>query len=158
MSVRPSVRSLATRWLMRIACVGAVGLAAVWAFIPLDEPVIDTMPPPVARKNASDRQPLDMAAFSAPIWYTPPPPVEPEPVVVEGPRRLPPFDLELIAIIETNGLSEAVFYDPGQDTLIQVAIGQRLGDGRVVDAIDTEGVQIREPNGVRTVALEQGGP
>ena len=158
MSVQTSVRSIAARWLMPIACVAAVGLAAVWAFEPLDEPVIDTSPPPAAHQDASDRQPLDVAAFSAPIWYTPPPPVEPEPVIVEQPRRLPPFDLELIAIVETGGLSEAVFYDPGQDTLIQVAIGQRLGDGRVVDAIDTEGVQIREPNGVRTVALERGGP
>ncbi|HHH27430.1 MAG TPA: hypothetical protein ENK57_03640 [Polyangiaceae bacterium] len=142
---------------MSAACVGAVGLAAIWAFEPLDEPVIDTTPP-VTRQDASERRPLDVAAFSAPIWYTPPPPVEPKPVIVEQPRRLPPFNLELIAIVEAGGSSEAVFYDPGQDTLIQVAIGQRLGDGRVVDAIDTEGVQIREPNGVRTVALEQGGP
>jgi hypothetical protein len=139
-----------------IGCLLAAGLCAAWAFAPLDEPAIDTAPAAPAPTAAADPRPLDLAAFSAPIWYVPPPPPEPPPAA--EPRHLPPFGLELVAIVASDGRSEAVFYDPRADTLIHLHVGQTLADGRVVDAITTDAVRIREDAGVRTVALERPEP
>lgn len=152
----PSSRSPATRRLGWVASLLAIGGCAVWAFLPPRDQEIITTQPRLAESATATREPFDLAAFSAPIWYVPPPPpaLAPEP----EPRRLPPFDLELIAIVEADGASEAVFYDPRADVLVHVSVGQTLGDGRVVDAIGSNGVRIRENTGIRTVALEGPAP
>jgi len=137
-------------------CLGAIALCALWAFVPLRTDPIDSTVSTNESESAQPREPFDLAAFSAPIWYVAPPPPAPE--AAPAPRPLPPFDLELIAIIELDGASQAVFYDPRADALVHVSVGQSLAEGRVVDAINADGVQIRDASGLRTVALERGAP
>lgn len=154
--MKTSPSPVRSRWPGAAACLLAAALCTAWAFMPLARPAIDASPPVHAQHAERGAEPLDLAAFSAPIWYVAPPPPAPEPA--PAPRRLGPFDLELVAIVDAGGRTEAVFYDPQRDALVQVAVGQALGEGRVVDAIDGDGVTIREDAGTRTVALERGRP
>jgi len=143
-------------WLSPAACFAAIALCALWAFAPQRKQSIDATVPTASADPTTENDSFDLAAFSAPIWYVTPPPPTPEPA--PEPPHLPPFDLELIAIIEADGMSEAVFYDPRADALVHVSVGRSLAEGRVVDAIHADGVRIREPSGLRTVALERGSP
>lgn len=134
----------------------AASLCATWALFPLPTSLEEQdRSPATLAPTAEAPSPLDLAAFSAPIWYAPPP----EPVV-QAPRPEPPpppFDWQLIAIVTDQGRLGAVFYDRSQDALVQVFTGESVGRDRIVAAIEPAAVSIHDHGHVRTIALD-GGP
>lgn len=135
--------------------VAAVSVCAVWAFLPLPSPVEEGPQVRVSPSIADETAPLDLAAFSTPIWYA----ARLETVVEEPkPAPLPPFDLQLIAIVDVQGRLGAIFYDPTLDALVQVEPGQVIGQGRVVSAVEAASVLIDDHGRTRYIALDGGRP
>ncbi len=143
------------RWIVSLLVIGS---GAIWAFWPMENRQVPVV---LASRPVSDtpiQLTFDQAAFSTPIWYTPPPEPEPETVIVETPRIVPPFELELIAIIDMAGQPTAVFYDPVRDVIIEVAPGESLSADRSVESIEGVTVVVRETTGLRTIELARGEP
>lgn len=135
--------------------VAAISLSTVWALLPLPKPAEESVQVRVSPQTTDETAPLDLAAFSAPIWYAPPV----EAVVEEAkPEPPPPFDLQLIAIVDIQGRLGAIFYDPALDALVQVEPGQAIGQGRVVSAVEAASVLIDDHGRSRTIALDGGRP
>jgi hypothetical protein len=161
--VRGRAPARSARWRRRLriaACLGAVALAAWWAFAPLEAPDLT-----VPELNEADAAPgavrlasLDLEAFRAPLWVAPPAPPEPEPAPAPPPPP-PPLRMQLLAVVGGPGAYSAVLYDPDADRLVVVAAGESLAEGRVVEGVTASGVSIRDDQGVRTLALreERGG-
>lgn len=143
---------------MAAACVA-------WAFWPLRAAVLPSSLKPLAPSSAMTPRkanPLELAAFRAPLWVAPPPP--PAPPTPSAPP--PPLKLQLIAIIAgpNDGSSSdldrtraALLYDPDQDKLITVHQGETL-NGRTIERITENDVRIRDGAGARTLALRADGP
>ncbi|HRQ73812.1 MAG TPA: hypothetical protein PLU35_12360 [Phycisphaerales bacterium] len=127
---------------------------ALWAFAPLASPPLPRPPSvPAAGRHAGALPALDLAAFHAPLWVTPPAPPPPEP----PPAPLPPLRLQLLAVLHERGGLAAVLYDPDADRLLIVAEGQELAQGRTVERVTASDVRIRDAAGTRTLALEPRG-
>lgn len=127
---------------------------ALWAFAPLAPPSLPgpfAVPGPEARGVAQAA--LDLAAFHAPLWVTPPAPPPPEP----PPPPLPPLRFQLLAVLHEHGVHTAVLYDPDSDRILVVAEGEELARGRTVERVTTSDVRIRDASGTRTLALEPAG-
>lgn len=146
-----------TQLLLRmLVSVAAISLCAIWAMLPLSKPAEEDVQLRASPSMTDETAALDLAAFSAPIWYAP----QPEPVA-EAPKPEPPpppFDLQLIAIVDVQGRLGAVFYDPSLDALVQVEPGQAIGQGRVVSAVEAASVLIDDHGRTRSIALDGGRP
>ncbi|MCW5775666.1 MAG: hypothetical protein KIS87_04370 [Phycisphaeraceae bacterium] len=129
-------------------------IVGLWAFAPLPFPALpEPLPTPAADERGDPRPALDLAAFHAPLWVTPPPPPPPEPT----PAPPTPLRFQLLAVLQERGGLAAVLYDPDADRLLVVAEGQELAQGRTVERVTTSDVRIRDAAGARTLALEQSG-
>ncbi len=149
-------RQSAVRWTVSPLVIGA---CAVWALWPLDgESVPNFTTSTTTSTDEVDSIALDQSAFAAPIWYAPPPEPEPNAEIAKKPRIVPPFELELIAIVHMQGQPTAVFYDPARDAILEVAPGESLSADRSVESIEGITVVVRETTGLRTVKLVQGEP
>ncbi|MDP1661044.1 MAG: hypothetical protein Q8L55_03935 [Phycisphaerales bacterium] len=147
-------RRCAQRWVW----VAAAALPLlVWALWPIGERDLPSgpAPAPVARAGASQRLPLQIAAFDAPIWTLDPPLPAPS-------TPPPPLRLQLVGMVRdsgagTGGVLKAVIYDPDADGLVVVAEGARVGP-RTVTRIDATGVTLTDATGTRRLLMEQGIP
>src|SRR3954462_6437056 len=92
------------------------GVAAAWALWPLSTPrgvsatdAIRVIEPPAMTLAA-----LDADAFRAPIWVAASaPPAPPAP-----PPPLPALRLQLLAVVQEEGVYRAVLYDPDADKVL----------------------------------------
>lgn len=124
--------------------------AAIWAFWPLTlQPreslaLLDT-PAPQQQESAK----FDLSAFRTPLWISPPPPPPPAP----PPPTPPPLKLQLLAILPTiEGAPNALVFDPDQDAIITLSVGDSVGPG-VVQSITSISISIRDSFGSRTLEL-----
>ncbi len=129
---------------------------ALWAFAPLAAPPLpEPFAAPALEERGVAQAALDLAAFHAPLWVTPPAPPPPEP----PPPPLPPLRFQLLAVLHEHGVHTAVLYDPDSDRILIVAEGEELAQGRTVERVTAANVRIRDASGTRTLALEPaGGP
>ncbi len=151
--------------------VGVTTMVAVWACWPLGSADIATPAPPQAvASNTNDRpSPLDLAAFSAPIWDPPPPP---PPKVAQAPPPPPPplpppLKLQLLGIVRDDaGASPgalpapryiAAIYDEAADKLLMLKDGDRVGALQIT-RVTPDAVELADGAGPRRLALRQPGP
>lgn len=153
---RRSAHAMTRLSLRGLVSVAAISVCTVWALLPLPKAVEESVQIPVSPQTTGETAPLDLAAFSSPIWYAPPA----EAVVEQAKPELPPppFDLQLIAIVDVAGRLGAIFYDPALDALVQVEPGQAIGQGRVVSAVEAASVLIDDHGRSRTIALDGARP
>ncbi len=131
--------------------VAAVALAMWWAAAPLDpQRVAEIEPRAYEVPPRAVIAPLDLAAFSAPLWLAPPAPPE-SPTVA----ALPPLRLQLIAVVRTDDGLRAVLFDPDANRLYSLAEGESLRDGSVETVTET-GMTFHDPSGTRTLSLRGG--
>ena len=100
--------------------------------------------------------PLDLAAFNAPLWVDPPRPVIAK---ADAPAPLPPLRLQLVAILNAPAPSGtvaaaplAILYDQDADKLVTVATGDVVG-GRTITAVDPGGVTVQLGGGPQRLDL-----
>ncbi|MCC6678246.1 MAG: hypothetical protein IT436_13985 [Phycisphaerales bacterium] len=159
----------------RIATQAGVALTLLavgwWALRPLERPDLSlpSSPPPSPRPSESPGQPdgpstlvaLDDAAFRIPLWFTPPPVPPSDPIADTKPAPLPPFKLQLLAILRQGDPSgagpagqqfKALLYDPDTDKIVEAAAGQSIGERTVVGITERE-MTLKERAGIRTLSL-----
>ncbi len=151
------------------ASAAAVGLTAAWALWPLepsgpDTPPSTAAPAPLGSSGGPPSQaiaPLDLEAFSTPLWTAPPPPTEAtvaDAGASPAPAPPPPLAARLLAIITgPDGVRRATLYDPAADRVLDVAAGERIA-GATVDAVAIDSVTVTDAAGSRTVLLRPDEP
>lgn len=148
MATDPVARS--RRATMRVAVSGStlVVAAAVWALWPVGNAPITTgvgnsnptTPSTPSHAVDASQNPLDLAAFDAPLWIHPPAPVVAK-VEAPTPPPPPPLKAQLLAITSEGEGHHAIFYDEAKDALVTVGAGDDLL-GRRVTTVDADGVTI----------------
>lgn len=152
--------------LARAAAALSVLAAGWWAMRPLEQP--DLSLPAVPDAPGTDLSPvgepamlaaLDDSAFHVPLWFSPPPPPPSSaPSVESQPAPLPPFKLQLLAIVREPGAAgandrfKALLYDPDTDKILEAAAGQSIGERTVVGITERE-ITLSDRAGTRTLSL-----
>ncbi|MGD9691164.1 MAG: hypothetical protein AB7K52_15895 [Phycisphaerales bacterium] len=141
----------------------------IWSLWPLGNTDVPLPSPPEVRPRslaAAALRPLDLAAFSAPVWDAPPPP--PPPVIAQKPTPAPPppppLKLQLLGIVREESLGPdgapvylAAIYDETTDKLLMLRAGDTIGAsgaGRIA-RVHADAVELTDPSGPRRLALRQ---
>ena len=137
-----------------LAIPGGLVITTAWAIWPLQTASFSAPAVPVDSAEGAKAATADddVSAFRAPLWVAPPPPPAP-PSVAPPP---PPLKLQLLAVIREGDRYKAMLYDPDADRIVVASEGERLGE-RTVESVSAAGVQIRDGNGLRTLALRRAG-
>lgn len=147
-------------WMLAMS---ALGLAAAWAFWPLQERLsksemsAESPTPDADALPFVASAPFDLDAFRVPIWVTPPPPPPPPPIAQATPPQ-PPLKLQLLAISRDAGapgepaVLRATLYDPETDRLLIVAHGDTIGTRRV-ESLTEQAVALAGPDGQHKLSL-----
>ncbi|MEQ8764772.1 MAG: hypothetical protein RL885_12650 [Planctomycetota bacterium] len=155
----------AKRHSLTIAGLAAVALAACVAWALSARPAEETSTPSAVFTEASfaetqpaaEREALDAEAFEVELWNPPPPEEEDatanESVDPTSHDREIPISLELIAITEGEETVAAV-YDPKEDTLHLVRIGDTLQRFRV-QAITANSLRLHDGRRIRDLKMER---
>ena len=140
-----------------LACGGVTLAGIVWAVWPMGTPRIDA--PTLQVANAAPAEvplpPLDVKAFSTPVWTIAAAPPSPAPPPSPPPPP-PPLKLQLIGIIKEEAIYKAVLYDPDTNKLWVVASGQNAA-GHKIDRVAPDAITIKDGPLVRMLALKSGG-
>jgi hypothetical protein len=133
-----------------------ITVAALWALWPMGTPAVHV--PVAAETPAPEWEPgeLRIAAFSAPLWVAPPAPLPPPTPERRAPPP-PPLKIQLLAVVNKDGVYEAILFDPDADRLYTLREGESLGE-RTVERVSPAGVDLRELSGLRTLALQERKP
>ena len=136
-----------------VILAAALAGAAWWALVPIAAPK-SAAEAPLARADheAAAVAALDTEAFRAPLWVAPPAP----PAAPAQAAAAPPLKLQLLAVVQEEGVYKAMLYDPDTDKLLVVGEGEQVG-GRRVEKVTAAGVQIRDGGALRTLALRSDG-
>lgn len=124
------------------------------------DPLPDTQP--TGSTESSDRdanQPLDESVFAARLWNPPPERVvEPDDQAEElPPRRLPPPQVELVAITTKGSERIAALFDPKANDLYMLRTGDEV-QGYAIEAIEeTTVVMVAGQSTHRITLIHQGG-
>jgi hypothetical protein len=129
-----------------------------WAFtLPKHDAVTDlALSEPAQDLDDDVAQPLDLAAFDAEIWRSPPVAMANTEVASSKPARpAPRLDVQLVAITTDAGKASvtrsAALYDVGKNQLLLCVQGDSVG-GFTVSAIDMESVTFT--SGAHTTTLK----
>ncbi|MCC6678647.1 MAG: hypothetical protein IT436_16050 [Phycisphaerales bacterium] len=155
----------------RIAAQAGIALTLLsvgwWALRPLDRPdlTFPASPPPSESPGQPDGPStlvaLDDSAFRIPLWFTPAPAPPSTPSADTKPAPLPPFKLQLLAIVREGDPSgagpagqqfKALLYDPDTDKIVEAAAGQSIGERTVVGITERE-MTLKDRTGTRTLSL-----
>lgn len=134
-------RSLIT-WLIAGPVIVAI---AAWSLLPTQRPdlgQLDLDMDPIARDDAEPIQPLDLAAFDAPIWQLP----EQERLKTLADTQARPTvrfpDVDLIAIVRDGDQFRAAVYLRSIDELVIAGSNEQIGEGLSVVDVTTDGVEL----------------
>lgn len=140
-----------------IACALLVVFVGSWALWPLGKSRVEA-PEYEGELSSAPREAavtLDIDAFKAPIWVAAAPPPAPPPAAAPPPPPAP-LRVQLLAILHEGDGHRAAMYDPDSDRLVVVRTGDRVA-GRLVDAVDSDRVALRDDRGTRMLTLRDGG-
>jgi hypothetical protein len=108
---------------------------------------------PGSRETTDDIERLDPHSFAVALWNPPPSPdtgtrqAKPEPV-----RQLPPPQVELVAIIESEDGRQAALYHRPSDELLVLGVGDTV-DEFAIASIDADRVEVVAGSVRHTLAL-----
>lgn len=143
-----------------LGCALAVVGCGAWALMPLRLPAV---PPPAAASGEPIEPPvrlalapLDLAAFRAPLWVSPPPP-PPTPAPAAPPPAPPPLKLQLLAVVNEGGIFKAALYDPDTDRITIAGPGDTIA-GTTLLRVRAGDVTLSGRGIERTLSLRAEGP
>jgi hypothetical protein len=143
--------------LTTVASAGAVGAALTWCFLPasrtpMGQPAFNLTAPVRTEDRISTVPAIDARAFaSAKLWNPVPPPPQTEIQIAREPPKPP--RLQLIGIINEDGVLRAALYDQDDDRLFIVASGERIKN-HTITHITSNGIEISDGHTTHELRLE----
>ena len=140
-----------------------VGVAAAWAFAPLDRRILSTNPSGARTATANPvatptvRGKIDVTAFDAVLWSKTPV-LAPDAIGDVDRAKKPPADLhiDLIGITDEAGYLVAALYDRDRDRVLLVKDGDELMGGTRVKKLTLDEVVLNR--GTEEIALARKRP
>ena len=142
-----------------MAVIGVGGLLAaigcgVWALAPLDAIGVsapDLQPTSMPQPTSEEQErPFDQRAFAIKLWRVPAKPVE----VAQSAEPPKASNLQLIGIINENGVHRAAIYDVEADRLLILASGDHIGKYSIT-SVTPKSVELSDGRATQTLKLSQ---
>jgi hypothetical protein len=124
------------------ASILVIGATLFWTFVPaskrtVDQDLVSSVLPVRNESEVAGKRPIDAKAFAtAKLWNPVPPPRQAEAPMPKEPAKPP--RLQLVGIINENGVLSAALYDQDDDRLLIVASGDTIKDQTVVQITSNE--------------------
>ena len=131
---------------------------ALWSLVPIQRPDLGSIAQAHPENDIAQTapiEPLDLAAFDAPIWQEP---KDAQATTLADTQARPTVrfpDLELIAIIRDGEQFRAAVYLPSIDQLIIAGIGEPIGAGLSVSEVTADAVELERAGHARRFELKK---